>query len=624
MPTRLARLALASLLLVVPLAAASVAGELQVHVIKVGNAGNGDGQGLSVFVLGPNGTRVLIDGGNAGDGSAIVAPYLQSLGVTDLDLSFMTHWHTDHMGGLDEVLNAGLKPPTAYDRGDANRPSNTQVTQYLSASSGIRATPAVGQSFDLGDGATIQVVAINGATIGADLSLSGGENQYENAASMALLVRYRDFECYVGGDVTGGGSGTPDVEGLAAAAIGQVEVVVAAHHGSNTSSQASAASAFSPSLVIYSCGTDNPYGHPDDRVIANFGDASDARVQWCTTEGDTVGSVPNPEAGGFTALRGHVVVTTDGLRFTSSSADGTDALEFATWESPGLPPAAGDVVVSELLIDPAATADVDGEWFELLNGTPDARDLGGMRFDSGTSSVTLASRVLLRQGVPLVVGRDGKPYRNGGQFTHVTLPEGSLSLSNGTSSLTLLAPGGATMETVNWGSSGVPVTSGAAAERLDVFNGPSAANFQTATTAWSGGDLGTPGDTNGADATSWSPGLWMPTPYLGGTAEFHLTSFSEPLTLYLLAVSTSIAFPGIPFLGFLIPLTPDALMMTLLENPAFISNIGVDGKRTVTLPVPTDPALTGLRIYGNFITLDVFPVPAGKQQSNLSSFVIGA
>ena len=93
-----------------------LAGELAVHFIDVG-------QGDSALVVGPDGTTVLIDGGSAGDGSGMVVPYLNSIGVTGLAYSIMTHWHTDHYGGMDEVFNAGFLPSvSALDRGNTAMP----------------------------------------------------------------------------------------------------------------------------------------------------------------------------------------------------------------------------------------------------------------------------------------------------------------------------------------------------------------------------------------------------------------------------------------------------------------------------------------------------------------------
>src|SRR5712691_10274723 len=85
--------------------AASSAGaqELQIHYINVG-------WGSSVFIKGPDGTTVLLEAGNTGMGTSRVVPYLTGIGVppaAGLDYVVGGHQHCDHVGGLDEVINAG-------------------------------------------------------------------------------------------------------------------------------------------------------------------------------------------------------------------------------------------------------------------------------------------------------------------------------------------------------------------------------------------------------------------------------------------------------------------------------------------------------------------------------------
>src|ERR1051325_1216168 len=84
---------------------------LEIHYIDVGWGG-------SVLVKGPNGTTVLLEGGDTGEGTAHVVPYLQSIGINatnGLDYMIGGHQHCDHIGGLDEGINAG------YDGQDRKR-----------------------------------------------------------------------------------------------------------------------------------------------------------------------------------------------------------------------------------------------------------------------------------------------------------------------------------------------------------------------------------------------------------------------------------------------------------------------------------------------------------------------
>ncbi|MCC6406827.1 MAG: lamin tail domain-containing protein [Planctomycetes bacterium] len=491
-----------------------VAQQLEIHVINVG-------QGLSVFVKSPTGTRFLVDGANPGDGNAIVRPYLTSQGVTDLDYSVCTHWHTDHMGGLDEVFNGGFKPNVAaFDRGDTNKPSNPEVTGYMNAVSGVRQIATIGQTIALGGGATAQITTVNGQylTGSVDPTSSGQE---ENSRSISLVLRYGDFDCYIGGDVTANADGsTANVEGPSSLAIGQCEVAISAHHGSPTSSSATVVSAINPSFVVHSCGDANPYQHPAKQTINAWNTLAATRVQWSTTEGDT-----NNGSGGFNPVEGHVVIKSDGNRFTVTRSSGSEVLDFATFEQPGATVGVGDLAVSEVLVNPAASSDLYGEWFELVNVDAAERDLAGVKVTSGAKTFTIASHLLLAPSERIVIGVDGNRTRNGNVFEHLGAPWENFGLADTTSSILVKTPTNSTIETVGWGTGGFPVTSGVSAERRVLTNAPTASNFAAATSAWAGADLGTPGEANDAEV----PACPSPVPY--GTGKI-TSQFGQPTVLW--------------------------------------------------------------------------------------------
>ncbi|HUR29147.1 MAG TPA: lamin tail domain-containing protein [Planctomycetota bacterium] len=471
---------------------ALAAQNLEVHVLDVD-------QGLSVFVRSPTGMRVLIDAGNPGDGTALVKPYLQSIGVTQLDSSFMTHWHTDHFGGMAELFNAGYKPlSAAYDRGDVNKPSNSFVTSYLGAVTGKRQFATLGQTLAIGGGATIQVMAVNGAWSGGSVDPTTS-SQEENSRSLALVIRYGDFDCYVGGDCTANGDGsTSNVEGPATAVIGQVEVAVASHHGSSTGSTTQVVANLAPAMVIESAGLDNPYGHPTNTVVNRWNTTAAARVQWCTTDGDTTNG-----AGSFTGVNGGIVITSDGSTFQAKRAGALQSLTQATWELPTTLAGVSSLVLGEALVDPVAASDAFGEWFEIQSVAPAAVSLAGLKVSSGANAFTIASPILLAPGERFLVGVDGRTSRNGNVFVGLGAPWGLFALANTTSSLSLRTASNALIETLSWGAGGVTLAPGKSAERI-LPNQPSApSNFATALTAWTaGGDLGTPGAVNANDPAS--------------------------------------------------------------------------------------------------------------------------
>ncbi len=582
--------------------AIGLAQQLEVRVINVD-------QGLAVFVKSPAGTRLLIDGGNPGDGTAIVRPYLQSIGVTGLDYSVMTHWHTDHFGGLTEVHNSVYKPlVAAYDRGDIERPSNGFVNAYLSAVSGKRAIATIGQTIDLGGGASLQFLSRDAAWSGGSVN----PNFDENSRSLGMVLRYGDFDLYVAGDLTAGGLSTPNVEGPVSALAGQVEVAISSHHGSTSSSSTTVVANLDPSLVIHSAGHDNPYGHPTETTVTRWSTIAATRVQWCTTEGDTV-LATGGDPGAFNAVNGTIVITSDGSTFNvTSPASGGVTVQFATFEQPGARAAPAQVVVNELLVDPLASDDAFGEWFELKNVSNQTLNLGGMQFQSGAQNFTLRSQVLLLPGEQFVVGVDGRRSRNGNVFPGVNAPWQLFSLPNFVGALTLRSWNGVVMETVSWGGGGISVQPGVAAERIQPTGPATAANFAAAISAWSGGDLGTPWAPNDNE----QPLCPLPIPYGVGKLTSNLTSpyvawtgtpsldtndFAVRLVDGMPLAST-IAFWGaapasIPFLG----------GIRYVANP--VQRLGVkqtDISGSVSYPIAINAGMPGTTRYYQFWFRDPF------------------
>ncbi|UCG34275.1 MAG: MBL fold metallo-hydrolase, partial [Phycisphaerales bacterium] len=178
---------------------ASLGQELEIHYVNVG-------WGASVLVVGPDGTTVLMDAGNTGDGNNEVVPYLQSIGILPadgLDYTIASHQHCDHDGGMDEVIYAGYDVHFAnYDNGSSY--SSSCVTGWntaaASTTAGAPVTMSVGTVIQLGGGATLTCIARNGDIIGGGhVSVSD-----ENDRSIAVLVQYGGFDFLWAGDMGGG------------------------------------------------------------------------------------------------------------------------------------------------------------------------------------------------------------------------------------------------------------------------------------------------------------------------------------------------------------------------------------------------------------------------------------
>lgn len=614
-PTRALSPLLAAAALVAAQSLAS-AGELEIHILDVG-------QGASAFVRGPDGTRVLIDAGPFGTGNSVIRPYLASIGVFDLDWAIATHFDGDHIGGMDEVFNGGYLPlQKVWDRGNTSVPSTNQVSQYLAAAGSKRQTPTLGQRIDLGDGAYIECVALNGLTPLGQVSLAGADQQ-ENGRSLATLISYGDFQAYFGGDLTAGGTTNPDgiptanVEGPLSAWLGQVEVAQASHHGSNTSSSVAVVNNLDPAFVIYAAGLDNGFGHPTKTVTNRWNTAAKSRAAWGTTEGET-----NNGSGGWISAGGTFVLRSDGVVFEAEAPARGLVARFATFENPGLSANASNVRVSELLVRPAASGLAFGQWIELVNIAAVPVDLGGMRLVRGPQSFTLASRHLLAPGDFLVLGLDGKPSRNGDAPVVHGAPWEQFALTTTAGTLELRSASGATIESVSWGGSGVAPALGASAERIDAAAPPGASNFAPATTAWAGGDFGTPGEVNQSGAFPPPTLAVVGSAQVGGILQLALNAPGKGFQYHILFGSQTLG-SSLNLFGYTLPHQPDPFFNLWLTLPGVLGQFPASGAKNWVLALPNLPSLVGLFGTSSYLTLELTPFGfEGTGQSNTVLFVV--
>jgi len=240
---------------------AAASADVTIHCLYVGQAD-------ATLIESSSGKTMLFDGGNNGDGDDIILPYMASAGIDSLSYVLVSHYHSDHCGGVDDVLDAlGPISGGVWDRG-WNYTTATYDSYAVSAA-GQRNTASAGQVFDLGDGVTVTVVAVNTNGVEPAPFTDTGE---ENAYCLALHVEAGDFDFFVAGDLTGGGSSEADVESVIGTQVGDVEVYRVNHHGSYTSSNAAFLDAITAEVGVVSVPVSSPYGHPHqaplDRMAA--------------------------------------------------------------------------------------------------------------------------------------------------------------------------------------------------------------------------------------------------------------------------------------------------------------------------------------------------------------------
>src|SRR5687767_12012334 len=122
--------ALGILLLLPSLAIAQANGQLQIHQLNIG-------QGDAALIISPLGETMLIDTGPTTASSCASATgiitQLMNIGLTRLDYHVASHYHADHIGCSDLVVNRWPVQIAAYDRGTTQLPSSQVYARYAAA-----------------------------------------------------------------------------------------------------------------------------------------------------------------------------------------------------------------------------------------------------------------------------------------------------------------------------------------------------------------------------------------------------------------------------------------------------------------------------------------------------------
>jgi len=547
------------------------------------------GQGDGIVVRAPNGTIHAVDAGPGGQGTASMLPVIAGLAPSGYGFTFLSHYHEDHHGGLDEVLNA-LPFQFAYDRGDVNRPNNTATNNYLAAAGARRQAITVGGVYALGGGAIMRCIAANGSIQGGGFVNPAASAQEENSRSLALKLEWQQFSMWLGGDLTGGASSTADVETPASLACGDVDVYKLNHHGSNTSTNLNLLANLAPELAVVSCGVGNSFGHPTTTIVNRINQAAAARMLLSTTtgSGSTIGF----------GVTGTLRIDSDGRRYRATAHNG-DFLDFYCDEAAVPALAAGDVRISEVHRNPNLVPDTNGEYVEVQNVGSRPVGLAGLSLSDNAGTVTIASNLMLVPGRALLFQADAAPSRNGGQPLGLPLPFASIALGDTSDSVTLHS-GATTIDSLVY-ASGFPGGSGIAAERVDLFGPLGNSNFAAAPQTFGAGDRGSPRRTNDSDATTHAVqcgvSLVPDRLTLHGTALDHAGLYS----VLLLAESTS---PPIQFGGATVPLAFDTLCQASLGAPGFLAVLPPLGYRSVDVSLPVPSPLTGLALFAAHVVVD--------------------
>jgi competence protein ComEC len=220
--------------------------KMYVHFIDVN-------QGDSIFIELPNSQTMLIDAAEESQADKIIT-YIHQQGYDSLDYVVETHPHSDHMGGMADVIN-NFNVSSIYLSPATNTTKAYENMLTAIQNSGAKTySPMAGDTI-LDDGnLLIEVVAPKEL-----------DNDKLNNCSLVIKLTYGDNRFLFTGDAE------KSEEDKIWTNI-KCDVLKVGHHGSDSSTTANFLKKVEPTCAVISVGAGNSYGHPDDIILKRLAD----------------------------------------------------------------------------------------------------------------------------------------------------------------------------------------------------------------------------------------------------------------------------------------------------------------------------------------------------------------
>lgn len=212
-------------------------GRLTIDVLDIG-------QGDSILIRSPEGKSALIDAGT----SSVVVDRLKNHAVKMIDLVAVTHHHTDHYGGTDDVIKAFN--PRFFLATDSGHTTSMYIKllRLVRDHKMIAIQPTdQARKIDLG---SVRLTVLPQPPL---------DDEEENDNSIGIRLEFGTFSMLMTGD-----SEEPSREFWKKTCpdLLKATVLKLAHHGSHNGTDAQWLELVQPELAVVSCGAGNSYGHP--------------------------------------------------------------------------------------------------------------------------------------------------------------------------------------------------------------------------------------------------------------------------------------------------------------------------------------------------------------------------
>ncbi|MFM9871931.1 MAG: ComEC/Rec2 family competence protein [Fimbriimonadaceae bacterium] len=206
------------------------------------------GQGDATLIS-RNGTNIMVDSGPRSDnfdgGQRFVWPELHKRNIRKLDAVFLTHFDRDHYGGLEAILQRVAVDRVIVVDTIGIDEKNKSILREM----GVRSDQLVVLS-------KAQRIEIGGLSVDVVPGFSG-EGVEDNSKSPFLGVNFGADRIILTGDAPREVEEYWNMLGVQGGRI-----MKAGHHGSDRSMINEWLYGMKPEYVVFSCGRNNPWGHP--------------------------------------------------------------------------------------------------------------------------------------------------------------------------------------------------------------------------------------------------------------------------------------------------------------------------------------------------------------------------
>ena len=229
---------------------------INVHFIDVG-------QGSSVLIQ--QGTQgILIDSGEDSYSDEL-HDYIVSAGVEVFPYIIATHPHSDHIGGLDEVIEdftvSKLIMPYIEKENEPDSKVYEELCQSVEQTKTEIIYPSAGENFTVGDSIFMEFL--------------GPIKQTDDMNNMSLICKVRAFSTTF---MFMGDAEKKEISSVYSTnADFDSDIIYVPHHGSDTSIHEDFLYDVSADVAVISCGEDNSYGHPHEETL-DFYENSGAEI----------------------------------------------------------------------------------------------------------------------------------------------------------------------------------------------------------------------------------------------------------------------------------------------------------------------------------------------------------